>query len=124
MSDSSLGGSEQSVLRITVDDLRGEPIARFLEEHIEDMLSVSPPESKHALDLEGLRHPSITFWTVWQREALVGCGALKMLSEHEGELKSMRTDAKQRGAGMVQVNVDNPIVPQLAAVFESGSFVA
>jgi len=51
----------------------------------------SPPESVHALDLEALRKPEITFWSVWQESELVGCGALKELDAHHGEIKSMRT---------------------------------
>ncbi|MGF1526456.1 MAG: GNAT family N-acetyltransferase [Candidatus Competibacterales bacterium] len=85
---------------IRLDDLSGPDIARFLEEHIEDMKAASPPESKHALDLEGLKHPSISFWTLWDGELLVGCGALKELDPQSGEVKSMRTAAhcRRRGA--------------------------
>ena len=78
-------------IEIRVDDLRDPRIAAFLEEHLADMRAVSPPESKHALDLEGLRAPEITFWSVWDGEELVGCGALKRLDAEHAELKSMRT---------------------------------
>ncbi|HEU5078306.1 MAG TPA: GNAT family N-acetyltransferase [Opitutaceae bacterium] len=78
-------------MEVHIDDLSGERIAAFLEEHIQDMRAVSPPESKHALDLSGLRRPEITFWSVWESEELVGCGALKELSPVHGEIKSMRT---------------------------------
>ena len=91
-------------MKIVLDDLLGPEIAEFLEEHILDMKSVSPPESKHALDLDGLRKPEITFWTVWDDRQLVGCGALKQLDAAQGEVKSMRTAraCKQRGiASMV-----------------------
>ncbi len=64
------------------------------------MKSVSPPESKHALDLAGLRRPEITFWTVWEGDKLAGCGALKELSAHHGEIKSMRTAAEFRRKGV------------------------
>jgi hypothetical protein len=57
---------------IRLDDLHGPEIATFLEEHLEDMRAVSPPESKHALDLDGLRKPEITFWTVWGGRVVVG----------------------------------------------------
>jgi len=56
------------------DDLSGPQIARFLEEHVAEMLSVSPPESKHALDLEALRSPDITFWPVMDRGAWSAAG--------------------------------------------------
>lgn len=87
-------------LDIRVDDLRGPEIAVFLEDHIRDMRSVSPPESKHALDLDGLRKPEITFWTVWQNQQLVGCGAIKELDPVHGEIKSMRTSTTHRGKGI------------------------
>ena len=52
-------------------------------------------------DLDGLRVPSIAFWTAWDGDLLLGCGALKELDPRHGELKSMRTpDAlRRRGAG-------------------------
>ena len=73
------------------DDLTGPEIAQLLEEHLKDMQAVSPPESKHALDLEGLRQPNITFWTLWEGDKLAGCGAIKELDKHHAEIKSMRT---------------------------------
>jgi putative acetyltransferase len=75
---------------IRIDDLRGPEIAALLTEHLEDMAKVSPPESRHALHLDGLRLPDITFWSVWQGSDLVGCGALKELDATHGEIKSMR----------------------------------
>jgi len=76
---------------IRIDDLRGPEIARLLEEHLRSMRQLSPPESVHALDLEGLRRPEITFWTAWRGAELLGCGALKELDARHGEVKSMRT---------------------------------
>ncbi len=87
-------------LRISVDDLSNPEIAVFLEEHIKDMKAVSPPESKHALDLEGLKEPEITFWSVWDRATLIGCGAIKKLDAEHAEIKSMRTAAPYRGNGI------------------------
>jgi putative acetyltransferase len=55
------------------------------------MERVSPPESRHALNLDGLRKPDITFWSIWNGTDLAGCGALKELNEQHGEIKSMRT---------------------------------
>ncbi len=52
---------------------------------------VSPPESVHALDLEGLRKPEVTFWSIWDGTELAGCGALKELDAEHAEIKSMRT---------------------------------
>ena len=76
---------------IRVDDLRGPEIAKLLQEHLDHMKLLSPPESVHALDLGKLRQPDITFWCAWQDKELVGCGALKELAPTHGEIKSMRT---------------------------------
>ena len=61
------------------------------------MYELSPPEQVFALDLSKLKSPDITFWTVWENDQLLGCGALKELSAKHGEIKSMRTPAKLRG---------------------------
>ena len=78
-------------MEIRVDDLEGAEIVALLHEHLRSMERVSPPESRHALDLSGLRQPEITFWTVWDGVELAGCGALKKLDDLHGEIKSMRT---------------------------------
>ncbi|MFO1461353.1 MAG: GNAT family N-acetyltransferase [Verrucomicrobiota bacterium] len=89
-------------LRIRVDDLRGPEIAALLSEHLECMARNSPPESRHALDLERLRQPGITFWTAWDGAQLAGCGALKELNSLHGELKSMRTASGYRRRGVAR----------------------
>jgi putative acetyltransferase len=76
---------------IRIDDLRGAEIAALLQLHLDAMHQHSPPESVHALDLNALRHPSVTFWTAYDGESLMGCGALKQLSATHAEIKSMRT---------------------------------
>ncbi len=78
-------------MEIRIDDLRGPEIAALLTEHLGCMARVSPPESRHALDLAGLRQPGITFWTVWAGPELAGCAALKEIDATHGEVKSMRT---------------------------------
>lgn len=87
-------------MRIDIDDLRGQQIAMLLEEHQQQMRDTSPPESCHVLDLESLRAPDITFWSAWEGEELMGCGALKALGEGKGEIKSMRTATRFRGKGV------------------------
>ncbi len=88
-------------MRIEVDDLSSPAVHALLREHLDDMRAISPPESVHALDLSKLRSPDISFWTIWEGEALLGCGALKQLDAIEGEVKSMRTPQalRRRGAG-------------------------
>jgi len=80
-----------NAIDIRVDNLQGEAIKALLRLHLDAMHQHSPPESVHALDLEALRHPSITFWTAHAHGELLGCGALKRLNPDHGELKSMRT---------------------------------
>jgi putative acetyltransferase len=63
----------------------------------------SPPESVHALDLDGLRKPEITFWAIWAAGKPVGCGALKELARDHGEVKSMRTAPEFRGKGAAKL---------------------
>jgi putative acetyltransferase len=88
-------------VQIVVDDLTGPEIAAMLDEHLADMEAATPePESRHALDLSGLRAPEVTFWSVWDGGELVGCGALKVLSDDHGELKSMRTSPTHRRGGV------------------------
>jgi putative acetyltransferase len=82
------------------DDLRGPEIAALLRAHLEHSAAHSPRESIHALDLERLRAPEITFWSVWSEGALVGCGALREISPTHGEIKSMHTAAAHRGKGV------------------------
>jgi len=78
-------------VEIIVDDLSGTQVHELLREHLRNMHLHSPPESVHALDLDGLRQTGITFWTIWEGDELLGCGALKELDATHGEIKSMRT---------------------------------
>ena len=85
---------------IREDDLRGPQIAALLGAHLDQMADQSPPESRHALDLDGLRVPEVTFWCAWDGPDLLGCGALKALDPGHGEIKSMHTSAAHRGRGV------------------------
>ncbi len=96
-------------MRIVVDDLSGPRIAAFLDEHVQQMRSITPPESKHALDLDSLRRPEITFWSVLDGDALVGCGALKRLDESHAELKSMRTAPARQRSGVASLLLEHII---------------
>lgn len=78
-------------MKIEIDDLSRPAIHALLNEHLQSMHSLGPPESVHALDLEGLRKPDVTFWSVWEGSELLGVGALKELDATHGEIKSMRT---------------------------------
>ncbi len=85
---------------IRLDDVSRPEIAALLQEHLREMYRVSPPESVHALDLESLRQPDITVWTIWDAGSLAGCGALKALDPQHAELKSMRTASSHRRKGV------------------------
>lgn len=87
-------------MHIEVDDLSRPEVHALLNEHLSNMYELSPPEQVFALDVEKLRAPDITFWTVWDQNLLLGCGALKALSATEAEVKSMRTPSvlRRRGA--------------------------
>lgn len=87
-------------MRIRIDDLSGPEIAALLQTHVAFCRSASPPESAHALDLQSLRLPQITFWSVWDGAELIGCGALNELDPTHGEVKSMHTVARHRGRGV------------------------
>jgi putative acetyltransferase len=86
-------------MRIELDDLSRPEVRALLREHLTHMYELSPPESVHALDVSELRRSDVTFWTVWEGPALMGCGALKELDPTHGEVKSMRTPAHQRRRG-------------------------
>ncbi|WP_044640164.1 GNAT family N-acetyltransferase [Risungbinella massiliensis] len=89
-------------MEIKVDDLTGSEIKELIGEHLRGMTLHSPPESIHALDLEALRRPEITFWSGWEQGELVGCGALKELEEQHGEIKSMRTSSSHLRKGVAR----------------------
>jgi putative acetyltransferase len=97
-------------VRIVVDDLSGERIAAFLREHMREMRSTTPEESVHALDLDGLRRPEVTFWSAWDGEAVVGCGAVKRLDAEHAELKSMRTAAERKRTGIASLLMEHILI--------------
>ncbi len=113
-------------MHITLDDLRGPAIQALLQAHRASMFQHSPPESVHALDLDGLRRPEITFWSAWDGAALLGCGALKALGGGQGEVKSMRTAAahlrKGVAAALLQHIIQEAVVRGYAHLYlETGT---
>lgn len=88
------------------DDLRGAEVQELLRRHLDTMAEHSPPESRHALDLSGLRALDVTFWSIWDDEMLVGCGALKEIDPEHGEIKSMHTAKARRGQGIAATMLD------------------
>jgi putative acetyltransferase len=87
-------------LRIVEDDLTGGAIGALLRYHLDDMQRWSPPGSVHAMPVERLRQPDVTFYSAWHGDALAGCGALRQIDPAHGELKSMRAAPEYRGTGV------------------------
>jgi putative acetyltransferase len=87
-------------VRIAVDDLTSPETIAFLEDHVTQLRALSPPESTHALDLEGLRAPGVVFWTAREGARVLGCAALVELDSTHAEVKSMRTAADRAREGI------------------------
>ncbi|MBF9002961.1 GNAT family N-acetyltransferase [Vibrio nitrifigilis] len=85
---------------IKIDDLSGVEVIKLLHEHLSDMHATSPPESAHALDVDALKSPDITFFSAWIGGDLQGCLAIKQLTPQHVELKSMRTSNSSRKSGV------------------------
>ncbi len=94
-------------IHIRPDDLSGTAVRQLLAQHLQGMTLHSPPESIHALDVEGLRHPSVTFWSAWDGEELLGCGALKELDPTHAEIKSMRTSPAHLRQGVARAMLEH-----------------
>ena len=72
----------------------------LLKKHFIELRSVSPAGSTHVLDIDGLKDPSIKFWSLWENNKLIGCGALKFLEKDHGEFKSIRVADEFRKKGI------------------------
>ncbi len=94
---------------IVEDDLTGRAIAALLKEHFENMHAITPVGSAHVLELDSLRAPDITFWSAWESNNLLGCGALKALDASSGEIKSMRTVKAHKRKGVAS-NILNHMI--------------
>ena len=75
-------------------------VTELLNKHFVELGSVSPADSTHVLDIAGLKDQSIKFWSLWENNELVGCGALKFLEKNHGEFKSIRVADKYRKTGV------------------------
>ena len=94
---------------IRLDNLESPQVIALIREHIASMEPTAPPESRHALDLSGLRHSDISFWSIWDGDVLAGIGALKRLSPDHAEIKSMKTAAPYLRKGVAS-NMLNHII--------------
>ena len=71
-------------------------VLELLNKHFIELRSVSPEGSAHVLDIEGLNDQNIKFWSLWEGNLLMGCGALKFLNKEHGEFKSIRVEDRFR----------------------------
>ncbi len=88
------------MIRISPAELDSAAFVALIEAHKALMLEHSPPESSHALLIEGLKAPDVTVWQLNDDDNLIGCCALKELDRRHGEIKSMHTIASYRGQGL------------------------
>ena len=81
-------------------------VNELLKKHFVELRSVSPEGSTHVLDTNGLKDPSIKFWSLWENNKLIGCGALKFLEKNHGEFKSIRVadEFRKKGSGERVIN--------------------
>ena len=84
-------------------------VHELLKKHFVELRAASPEGSAHVLDIPGLKDKSIKFWSLWQDEMLIGCGALKFLDQEHGEFKSIRIHDNYRRMGYGK-NVINHLV--------------
>jgi putative acetyltransferase len=86
-------------------------VHELLTKHFIELRAASPEGSTHVLDIPGLKTPSIKFWSLWQNDMLMGCGALKFLDKKHGEFKSIRIHDNFRRAGN-GINVVNHLIKE------------
>ena len=81
-------------------------VNELLTKHFIELRAASPEGSAHVLDIPGLKISSIKFWSLWDKENLLGCGALKFLDKEHGEFKSIRVhdNFRNKGNGMKIMN--------------------
>ena len=81
-------------------------VNELLKKHFIELKAASPIGSTHVLDISGLKTSSIKFWSLWEKEKLFGCGALKFLGDQNGEFKSIRIhdDYRNQGNGIKIIN--------------------
>jgi len=87
-------------LTITEDDLTAEDVRALVALHLGGMHAESPACKVHALPLDKLRQPGVTFYTARVNNTLAAIGAILHLDAAHGELKSMRAAPEWRGKGV------------------------
>ena len=96
-------------MEIKLDDLTDKRSIALVNLHLASMAENTPHESMHALDVSGLRQKNITFFSVWENDDIMGCGALKELCSLHGEVKCMRTADKHLKKGIARAMLQHVI---------------
>jgi L-amino acid N-acyltransferase YncA len=89
-------------MEIVKGDLADPRVLALLETHLAQCRGETAPGSAHALDVAGLAAPDVAFLAGFEGETLVAVGALKLFGAAQGEVKSMHTLSRRRGAGLGQ----------------------
>ena len=97
------------MLKSIEGNFENKEVHELLIKHFIELRAASPEGSAHVLDIPGLKVPSIKFWSLWQDEMLMGCGALKFLDKEHGEFKSIRIHDDFRKQGN-SINVINHLI--------------
>jgi putative acetyltransferase len=100
---------------ITIDDPAALDVRRLLATHLEFARAPTPPEDAHALDVDGLLDPAVTFFSFRRNGVLLAVGALKRLDEEHAEVKSMHTELAARGRGIGRAMIEHLIAVARAA---------
>lgn len=118
-------------------------VIALITHHQREARASTPQENAHAMGTDGLRHPDVSFWTMWEGETLLGIAALRQLSPGHGEIKSMRTApahlrrgvarallthliALARTRGYARISLETGTAPMFAAanrLYEEAGFV-
>ena len=88
------------MMRIVPGDFGDPRVIALLRMHLERARAETAAGSAHALDVTALQSADISFWTIWDNDVLLGCGALKRLAADHGEVKSMHTLEAERRKGI------------------------
>ena len=94
-------------LVIAIDDPRIDDVRTLLDRHLAFARDVTPPDHVHAMEVDDLLGPAVTFFSARRDGVLLGVGALKRLDETHAELKSMHTSTAARGRGVGRAMVDH-----------------
>lgn len=77
-------------------------VETLIRHHRDEARATTPSCNAHSLDSSGLADPSVSFFSAWDGDTLLGIGAIKQLDATHAELKSMRTAPDQLRRGVAR----------------------